>query len=226
MAIISHKHKLLFIMTPRTASTAVAELLQQELNGEYIPEADILNENGSFKVQKKHSTLTDLIDNQLLTEKDSQSLIKFTTVRNPFDSLVSLYQKRRDNYQPLLDDPQSWIYRVPNYVEDMLYCQTHSFNDWIRKHYLRSSTKRLLGGTPSMYRHFTKGMDVVLRFEKIKEDFQKFLQNENIPMDSSIPFINATEGRQSGYRKYYSNFSRRVVEFALKDDLNRYGYDF
>ena len=226
MAIISRTHNFLFIMTPRTASTAVGELLCQELEGERIPKEDIFNEQGFFKVQSKHSTLSDLLGNDLLAAEEAKSLLKFTTVRNPFDSLVSLYQKRRSKYQPLIDDPNSWIYKVPNYVEDMEYCQTHSFNAWIMKHYLRSSVKRLIGGAPSMYSRFTNGMDMVLRFENIQADFQEFLQAANISHSLSVPHINSTKERKNGYRQYYNLLSRRIVEFALHDDLKRYGYNF
>lgn len=226
MAIISRTHDLLFIMTPRTASTALGQLLCRELNGKFLPNEDILNENGFFQVQKKHSTVDDLIGNQLLSNEEIKSLCIFTTVRNPFDNLVSLYQKRRSKYQPLVADPESWIYRVPNYLDDMEYCRTHSFNAWIFKHYSRSSIKRLLGGTPSMYRRFTERADVVLRFENIQADFRKFLQAVGIQRKLSIPHVNTTKERRANYRQYYNHSSRRIVEFALRDDLKRYGYEF
>ena len=43
MAIICRKYKLLFIMTPRTACTAIGELLCDHYDGEFLPGEDILD---------------------------------------------------------------------------------------------------------------------------------------------------------------------------------------
>src|SRR5689334_20628322 len=85
MAVICREHKLLFIMTPRTACTAVADLLLTHYGGEYLPAHDVLDSRGRISLQKKHSTLSDLLTNGLLTMKDADGLLKFAAVRNPFD---------------------------------------------------------------------------------------------------------------------------------------------
>ena len=91
MAIICRQHGLLFIMTPRTACTAVGDLLCTHYGGEFIPSEDILDSHGFIAVQKKHSTLPELIKHKVLAPKEAKSLLKIAAVRNPFDSLVSLY---------------------------------------------------------------------------------------------------------------------------------------
>jgi hypothetical protein len=95
MAIICRKYDLLFIMTPRTASTAIGELLCEYYDGEFLPAEDMLGSLGFISVQKKHSTLSQLFAHKLLSEREAKSLVKVAAVRNPFDSLASLYFKQR-----------------------------------------------------------------------------------------------------------------------------------
>ena len=52
--------------------------------------------------QKKHSTLSELIKHKILAPEEAKSLLKIATVRNPFDSLASLYFKQKLKYQPLM----------------------------------------------------------------------------------------------------------------------------
>lgn len=227
MAIICREYKLLFIMTPRTACTAIGELLCSNLGGEFMPKEDILDSTGNIEVQKKHSTLKELLDNQLVTEKEIQSYTKFCAVRNPFDSLASLYIKKREKYQPLLDDPESWVHRTPKYVRDMAYCSSHSFESWIRRDCSRKMIKRLLGFKPSMFSQYTEGVDVVMHYESIQEEFKRVLKLSGISQNYSIPMVNRTTERfENNYRKYYSDFARKLVELAYHYDLQTYGYSF
>src|SRR5438477_9476078 len=151
MAIICRDYSLLFIMTPRTACTAVGELLVQHYGGEFLPAEDILDSHGIIAVQRKHSTLEELIQHGLLTGEEAGSLLKIATVRNPFDSLVSLYFKQRLKYQPLLGDPSSWVNRSVKYADHMRYAQAHSFNEWVFKVSYRKLIKRFLRLRASMF---------------------------------------------------------------------------
>ena len=145
MAILCRKYNLLFIMTPRTACTAVGELLLKQYGGKYLPEEDILDQNGTYLVQKKHCTLSELLKYNIISKDYADSLTKFTTVRNPFDNIVSLFIKKKFKYKPLLDDPDSWVYKLKDYVSDMKYAQNHSFDAWIFKNYKKSFLKKILG---------------------------------------------------------------------------------
>src|SRR5438270_5230428 len=155
MAIICRKYNLLFVMTPRTACTAIGELLCSNYGGEFLPTEDILNAEGLITVQKKHSTLSELITHKLLTATEAKSLVKFAAVRNPFDSLVSLYFKQRLKYQPLLTDPSSWVHRCRGYVASMKYAQKHSFQQWVVRACYKKVIRKLLGASVSMFAQHT-----------------------------------------------------------------------
>jgi len=227
MAIICRKYRFLFIMTPRTACTAVGQLLLNHYGGEYLPQEDILGQDGSILVQQKHCTLSDLIGKGILTAADAKGLLKVASVRNPFDSLVSLYLKQRSKYQPLLKDPTSWVNRSPAYARNMRYATSHSFSQWVLKNCAKRIAKKLSRRPSSMFGGYTEGTDVVVRFENLAEELTAVFIRAGMPTGVSIPVVNRTEDRkQDGYRTYYSKATALAVRFAFWDDLKRYGYEF
>jgi hypothetical protein len=214
-------------MTPRTACTAVGKLLCQRYGGEYLPSEDILDSRGFISVQKKHSTLPQLLKYKLLPTDDARSLLKIAAVRNPFDSLVSLYFKQRLKYQPLLADPSCWVNRTNGYADSMRYAQTHSFNQWVVRTSYRKAAKRLLGLRASMFDDFTRDVDDVIRYECIESDLKKIFENAGIPWKADIPVINRTDERTDrDYRSYYTYTAMHVVKWAYAVDLKKYGYHF
>jgi hypothetical protein len=214
-------------MTPRTACTAIGELLCNEYGGEFLPSEDILDSRGFIAVQKKHSTLSELLEHKILRVEEAKSLLKVAAVRNPFDSLVSLYIKQRSKYQPLLADPSSWVNRSHRYAEYMRYAHTHSFNEWVFKVSYRKVIKRLLGFRGSMYADYTRGMDVVIRYENIEKDLGNVFRRIGLVPKKNIPVVNRTDERSDrDYRSRYSRFAALAVGFAYSHDLKTYGYRF
>jgi Sulfotransferase family len=214
-------------MTPRTACTAIGELLCEHYDGEFVPSEDILDSRGAILVDRKHSTLSQLIAQKLLTLAETESFLKVAAVRNPFDSLVSGYFKQRLKYQPLLNDPNSWVHRWPRYVAYMRYAQTHSFNQWVLKVSYRKLIKRLLGLRASMFADFTRGVDVVMRYESIEKDLKNTFNNAGIEWKADIPQVNRTDERTDrDYRSFYSRSAALAVGFAYSYDLKTYGYQF
>jgi len=227
MAIICKKYNLLFIMTPRTACTAIGELLCERFGGEFIPSENILDSRGLILVDKKHCTLSDLIKYKILTPEEAKSLLKIAAVRNPFDSLVSLYCKQRSKYQPLLDDPGSWVNRVPGYARSMRDARAHSFNHWVLKVTYRKVIKRLLGFRSSMFARHTRGMDVVMRYENIELDLREVFKRAGMDCETKLARVNRTDQRiNSDYRSCYSRLAQLAVKLAYSQDLDMYGYEF
>ena len=227
MAIICRKYNLLFIMTPRTACTAIGELLCERFGGEFIPSHDIVDSRGLILVDKKHSTLSDLLKHKILTPEEAKSLVKVAAVRNPFDSLVSLYFKQRSKYQPLLGDPSSWVNRLPGYAKNMRYARAHSFNRWVLRVSYRKLIKRLLGFRPSMFADYTGGVDMVMRYESIESDLSEVFRKAGMGFKADIPVVNRTDERaNSDYRSFYSRVAELTVSLAYSGDLRMYGYRF
>jgi hypothetical protein len=227
MAIICRDYKLLFIMTPRTACTAIGDLLCEHYGGQFLPAEDILDSRGRIVVQKKHSNLSQLLRHRLLTREEAQSLLKIAAVRNPFDSLVSVYFKQRFKYQPLLSDPASWVSRSPRYAQRMRYAQKHPFNQWLFRISYRRFIRRLLFGRPSMFDDYTQGMDVVLRYENLEQDLKDVFRRAGIPWKTDIRVVNRTDERLNhDYRSFYSRSAAIIARFTYSHDVKRYGYKF
>lgn len=249
MAMICRKYGLLYLMAPRTGCTAVEDVLEKKLEGELIPPNDILDGDGNFIIHRRHHSLQAMFRHNLVTQEESASLLKFSCIRNPFDSLASDYEKRRSKYQHYIADPNSWVHRLPGYIEDMHFCTTHSFDDWIEKHYgamysnginrglqlVADRTRR--GGRVkkalglrhhpyTMYGDYTTNMDVVMRFETLQQDFDHVLEQAGVPFQITIPVINKTQERASDYHQYYSERSRKIVEYIFRHELKHYNYKF
>jgi hypothetical protein len=214
-------------MTPRTGCTAVAGVLVDSLGGEYLPREDLLDGRGLFLVQRKHCTLDQLLRHGILTDAQRRSLFVFAAVRNPFDSLVSLYTKLALKYKPYLLDPDSWVYKVNGYVEEMEYCRTHSFPEWIARRYATGIRDRLRGrGRRTLNANYVDGADFVMRFERLQRDFDEVLAQAGVEQTLTLPTINVTSERARDYRCYYTPRARRIVEYALEPELVRFGYQF
>jgi hypothetical protein len=235
MAFVSDRYNFLFIMSPRTGCTAIAYgVLVPELGAVRVPWKDILDENGRIVVDSKHGTLEDLLTHGLLLPEKAERLFKFCAVRNPFDSLVSLYTKHRTTYSELADDPKSFLHKKPGALDDLKRASQMSFSDWVVERYTRPGTWkrpwRMFGRRPArpqhMYRRYIDGVDHIMRFERLQDDLDEVLTKVGAPTGLEIPNLNPTPEREKDYRSYYSPEARKIVERVFRPDMERFGYRF
>lgn len=76
-------------------------------------------------------------------------------------------------------DPDSWLYgpKGRNRAEDVRWIQGHTFPQWIRRRSVRNWLLRVvLGRSTSVYERFVDGVDVVMRHERLQEDFDAVIQ--------------------------------------------------
>lgn len=227
MAVLCRPHRLLFLLNPRTAGSAVARTLVDELDGEWLPAEDIVDEQGRVVFQAKHNTVPDLLGWDVLQPADLDGLTVFTTVRNPFDSMVSLYLKLRERYRQYLDDPGSWLYLNPRMVEMVRYCQDHGFGQWVRRYYWRSALATLLkGARHSINERYLEHTTHVMRFEHLQEDFDQVLRDAGVDRRVEIARFNPTENKTRGYRDYYDPVARWIIATTFRDDIRRFNATF
>lgn len=221
MAIISDTHNFLFIMNPRTGCSALGDLLVRKADGYYIPEEDTLNENGKLLIKKKHTTINELVEFNVISQSKLDSLLKFTTIRNPYDSLVSLWTKKKYKYSMKKRlDPESVVNKIPGFDKDINFIQNHNFSEWI----IQMFSKR---PAPFINARHTKGVDIILRFENLQEDFnKKILSRFGISESLTIPSKNVTKNRSNDYKEYYTKEAIDVVFEKLKDEILEFGYEF
>jgi hypothetical protein len=227
MAILCPAHSLLFIQAPRTGCTAIERLLLERFGGESVPPSDILGPDGFIRIQRKHCSIRQLVTTGLIPDDYESRYTTVTTVRNPFDSLVSMYVKKRETYQRRLNEPDAWMYKVRGYIEDMEFCRTHSFEEWVVKRYAVRPIERLLGrGHRALYGRYTDGVQIVMRFERLQQDFEAMMRGVGVIGDVTIPNVNATRQRERAYQSYYTPRARRIVEYVFQGELALYGYSF
>ncbi len=220
MAVVSESLRYVFLLAPRTGSTALGLLLVRSVEGAWTPPRDVIAADGLLLAPRKHTTLEQLVSARLLTAGEISGSFVFTAVRNPFDSLVSLWVKKRTTYQELLDDPASFINRSAWSRADVQFALDHSFDEWIARNHGEGSKPR------HMYGPFIKSADFIMRFEDLKHDFAEAMKRIGVSSHHEIPSINRTEGREPDYRSYYSERSRRLVEAVFAPDLERFDYRF
>jgi hypothetical protein len=235
MAFISDKYGFLFVMAPRTGCTAIAYgVLVPHLGAVRVPWKDILDADGKTIVDSKHGTLQDLLDHGLVPPEKAERLFKFCAVRNPFDSLVSLYTKHRTTYAELVNDPKSFLHRKPGALDDLKRAESLTFSEWVVERYTRRASWkrpwRMLGRVPArpqhMYRRYIDGMDHIMRFERIQQELDEALERVSAPSGIEIPNLNPTPEREKDYRSYYTDEARKLVEQVFRPDMERFGYRF
>jgi len=223
MAVLCRELGLLFVLNPATGSTAVGELLCARFGGVWLPAED------GPALRRKHSTLRELLDAGLLGGDERARLCVATTVRNPYDRLVSIHAKRRGVTPLQLADPAYWMNRDGEVekLAEVRWIQSHDFAAWIRRRFLRNWLPRLVRGrSPSAYDRFVDGADVVLRHERLQDDFDALIRRlggEPAP----IPRRNVSRARgDRDYRGAYDRVSRALVRIGQRADLERFDYSF
>ena len=236
VAVISRSRGYLFLLAPRTASTALAHgVLFPHLDGEWIPPEHVLDERGRIVVGRKHTTVPELVRAGLLTRAEARGLFTFCAVRNPFDSLVSHYVKlRTQRRQEAATDPGSWVNRQPGALRSVETASELSFSEWLRERYVGTGSWRhpwwklrhRTAPPHHLYGPYVRDSDEILRFEHLQEDFDRIAGRLGATGPLEIPRVNATAARDRDYREYYDDGSRRLVETLFAPDLERFGYRF
>lgn len=198
------------------------DVLHERFGGEEVPPERILDERG-HAAAARHSNLPTLMRGGLITPDQRRQLLVFTAVRNPFDDLVSTYIKNRQVYQGSLSRPSQIMGEMR--VEQLRYCATHTFDEWIAWRYTRPGLLGRFKEPPVARFAHTEGADVVMRFECLQGDFDALLRRIGYEGTIQLPRVNITAERRH-YREYYTPRARRIVERAWAGELERYGYAF
>jgi len=141
---------------------------------------------------------------------------KFSLVRNPFDRFVSHYFFNWNHHRGK---------RRPRRAKFRAYGL--GFTEWIRV-VIRDE----MPGEPILYNESTRrplvewvgqGLDFVGRFEALGEAFESICRGLEMPV-CPLPHIHKTE--RLGYRHYYDDVTRKLIEQHYREDLETFGYGF
>jgi hypothetical protein len=215
LAIICRDHRLLFIMAPHTGCTAIGIALRDRLGGEFIPPDDIRDRKGEVVVARKHSQLSELLRHGVVSAAERRELLVASTIRNPFDALVSHYVKVNRRFS---DDPE----HRPDALE-----ASATFEGWLRYRFKPNLYRRFRGWKRDEAARWTDGSDVVMRFERLQADFDDLMRRVGVEERVEIPLYNETgRRRKRPYQEFYTPAARRIVEELFAADLAEFGYRF
>jgi hypothetical protein len=205
--IISHKYRYVYVELPRTGSTAV----QRELK-------DLYDGHG---ILRKHATYRDFLRE---ATPDERTYFAFSGIRNPLDVAVTRYIHLRSDERGHFSDPHQVALRnaVAGRLERRIF-------GWVQEHDADFETfllrwYRLPYDTWSSLDH--RRMDMVLRFERLAEDFAEALRRLNIEPVRPLPVRNETPGRERDYVRYYTPKAIRRAVWVFGPYMQEWGFQF
>lgn len=211
---ISHKHKCIFVEVPKTGSTSIRYILGKPLKPH-------LNLWENKKLMESYWTQRGGRKNRILEclyltlsqerrmrigQKQFESYFKFGFVRNPWDRVVSLYERTealqmrdRMTFEQFVD----WI----DYSSSTcLHSSPHRYQlDW----FVDPNGKILA--------------DFIGRFERLDEDWA-FVAGK-LGIAASLPHARAS-ARNRHYTDYYTAKTREIISAKFKVDIEHFGYEF
>ena len=225
MAVLCRDKKLLFILNPRTGSSALGDHLIKEFGGEWLPKETIYINDNQIKIEPKHNTIQKLLDFDLITSKELSEYLVFTSVANPYDSLLTLYNKYRYRYNEWRKEGRPFLQNA-HAEKEIDFCKNHSINQWVFSRYFKSAIKSILGLEKfSINEQYLDGCKIILKKESMQEDFDKMLSKERLKGNNIIPIINKTEKKEKD-KQDLSIFSRLLIYFTYKSDFKNFNYPF
>jgi Sulfotransferase family len=212
--VISHKHKCIFVEVPKTGSTSIRAILgkawKPHLNLWQIKQL-MATSWTHYGGRRNHimAALYLLLPEARRREtgtKQFETYFKFGFVRNPWDRVVSLYE-RTEALQ--LRNEMSF----------------EEFVDWIQY-----SSATCVHSPPHRYQldwfvdpNGNLLVDFIGKFERLDKDWalvaQKLGLEEKLPHRRENP-------RERHYTEYYTPRTRDVIAAKFKVDIERFGYEF
>lgn len=197
---ISHSHKFILILPPRTGSTSLLKrlidysdtfkIISQDQGGFdfYETEHDFKND-----IKAKHKLLSEYYTDV------SKTYIKYGAVRNPYSRMVSWWKLRGG--RPFKNFIRGFGH--PNGGEFYSKFQKLTYKDYF-------CTNNIC-------------VDNFIRHENIQQDFNDMCERVGLPV-MELPKINATN--HDHYSSYYDDQSRKIVENLFQEDIDMFNYKF
>lgn len=202
--IISHRYRYLFIEIPLTASWAIRNELCDHYDG--------------TPILHKHASLPEFC--KIASEKERGYFV-FATVRNPLDEVVSRYFKLKRDYKQLFSRPDAVKENLSDYSDLERYRFVHendaSFADYFCKYHQRTFS----GMIDLSY----GGLDFVIHFERLQEDFAEALGEIGLEPMRPIPQSNKTPERDSRWQQYYTAELVPQAQRVFGPFMTRWGYN-
>ena len=223
MVFCSDEFNMIFLVNPKCGSTAIRNFL---INN--VKDIQILQEiiNDYDKYDKNHNNAKNAIEMCKSLGKNYNAYFSFTTIRNPWSKMISLYFFDRPD-----KNNNPWYY---NDVYDESSAFANNFNKWLSE----IDISRFVGITAETFivfngkRFVTKIYPIeTFTIKQLMKDLTSYNQKNGIHTPSIyfdtnqiLPFINCTE--HDHYSTYYSKESIEKIRNYFAGDIKIGGYCF
>ena len=190
---INHKNKFIFVHIPKTGGTSIEYFFTNET-----------------ETSCKHFMPLDWIKHY---PKEWNNYFKFSSVRNPWDKVVSQWTMEKQRYgnsfkktfkefvkypQGFPLQPQLWFLSEPRIVKDQ------EIKKYIKENY-----------------------NFIIKFENLDSDFKKLCNLIDISYQPLLQKYHSQDVRKSRpYQEYYDTETKDIVSRIYDIDIEYFGYEF
>jgi len=202
--LISLAHNFLFVHIPKTAGNSIQNVLRAYSEDRIVclPNQDGLDRfevrSDNFSIHK-HSTLQDYRNE--LGNETFQRLFKFTSVRNPWDRVVSRY------FSPSRGNVSWNREQFAEYIEQIPPLAAHI------------SLEGDSNPKPNCYNN----LDFIIKYESLNDDFKRVCGLIGIPW---VPLPIRNKSKREPYAVYFDDELVELVRKRFSDEINHFGYEF
>lgn len=201
--IVCHEDRLLYVLLPHTAGTAIAAELCEQYGGEPI--------------LKKHSAYHEFL---AITNAEERTYRVFSAIRNPLDEAVSIYFKYKTDHNEQFSRAHSEgsisVTRRDLERYDFIHETNATFADYLQRFY------RFPYDNWSRLAH--RRFDLVLRFENLQEDFSKMLEIAGVEQVRALPYKNVTGMRDDRYLEQFTDDTIAKARRIFGPFMDNWGY--
>ncbi len=211
---VSHKYKCIFVEVPKTGSTSVRMILGRPLRPHLglwetrrLMESYWTQRGGrSERLRESLYLLRSKARRQRIGEQQFQDYFKFGFVRNPWDRVVSLYER----------------------TEARQMRETTSFEEFVRG--IRFSSSTCVHSSPHRYQlDWFLGpsgemlADFIGKFENLADDWALIVKR--LGAEGTLPHTRKNP-RSRHYTEYYSRQTKEIIARRFDVDIEHFGYEF
>ena len=202
--IINHKNQFCFFAIPRTASKAISKALIENI--------------GSAERLRMHSSYDEFM---AIASAKETNYFTFATVRNPMDSIVSAYFKKKNDHKGRFSRGTFQGTGRPVGEKAMKEYRFITENDADFATYFKEFYQEVY----SIPKHEAtiEKVDAIIRYEYLREDFTAVLKKLNLP-DITIPLTNKTQEKEKHFMEYYSGNIFSQAQRVLGPLMKKWGY--
>ena len=203
--IINHKYQFCYFAIPRTASKAISKVLVEEF--------------GSEEVHRMHMSYGEFME---VAREEEKGYFKFASIRNPLDSVVSAYFKKKEDHRGRFSRGSFKKGRklAPRALEEYAFIteQDADFATYFQRFYQEPYSR-------PRHEETVRHMDAVIRFENLQMDFDRVLQQLNLP-STKIPEFNRTAAREREFLAYYKPEVQEQAKRVFSTIMSDWDYAF